>query len=93
MKASLKRFVRLLPSRDQTFRQRLIAILVTWGVPIMIWKVFRSGVLRDPTDLPFVLIVEFVGTAAGVTVYAILEHVIYRAWLMRDNKHSEESSK
>lgn len=80
----MKRFprwlVHLFPSRNRSFWQRFIGILLTWGVPIMIWEIIASGALHTPSQWPFFLVVELIGTVIGVTFYALIEHWIYR-WL------------
>ncbi|PSH05744.1 MAG: hypothetical protein CXZ00_00970 [Acidobacteria bacterium] len=72
--------MRLLPNRDQSIRQRFVGILVLWGIPIMIWELVQSGVIRDPAKLPFILGLEVIGTVIGAFFFALVEHVIYRSF-------------
>lgn len=79
-----KWLIHFFPSRDRTFWQRFIGILVTWGCPIMLWEVFQSGVLKTPSDWPFFLSLELSGTVIGALFYALIEHLVYRSLPKRD---------
>lgn len=78
--------VHLFPSRDLTFWQRFIGILVTWGCPIMIWEMLQSGVFRAPSEWPFFLSLELPATLIGVLFFAAIEHLIFRALAKQDSQ-------
>ncbi len=84
MKKFPKWLVHLFPSRDRTFLQRFVGILLTWGLPIMVWEIIQSGVLHAPSQWPFFLTMEVAGTVVGATFYALIEHLIYRSFPKRD---------
>jgi hypothetical protein len=84
MRTFPKWLLHLLPSRERTFGQRFIGILVTWGIPILIWETLKSGVLRTPSQWSFFLTLELPATILGVLVYTVLEHVFYRSLPKRD---------
>jgi len=67
MKAFPSWLVYLFPRRDESFLQRSVGILFTCGLPIIIWEVIRSGVLRSPPQLPYFLVLELAATLVGVT--------------------------
>jgi hypothetical protein len=71
-------FTRLLPRRNQSFRERFVGALVLWGCPMIIWETLSSGVLHEPAALPFFLLLEIPGTLIGVLGFAVLEHLFYR---------------
>ena len=71
-------FTRLLPRKNQSFRQRFMGALVLWGFPMIILETLGSGVLREPAALPFFLILEIPGTLIGVLALAVLEHLFFR---------------
>lgn len=66
------------PSRDRTLWQRFVGILVTWGCPILLWEIFRSGVFREPSEWGFFLSLELPATLVGAFAFAVIEHLIYR---------------
>jgi hypothetical protein len=84
MKKFPKWLVHLFPSRDRTFWQRFVGILLTWGLPIMVWEIIQSGVLRAPSQWPFFLTLEVTGTVIGATFYALVEHLFYRSFPKSD---------
>jgi hypothetical protein len=84
MKKFPKWLVHLFPSRDRTFWQRFVGILLTWGLPIMVWEIIRSGVLRAPSQWPFFLTLEVAGIVVGATFYALVEHLFYRSFPKSD---------
>jgi len=91
MKAFPKWLVHLFPRRDQSFRQSFIGILFTWGLPIIIWEVIQSGVLRAPAQLPYFLVLELAATLIGVTFYALIEHVCF-VWLRKPEDGQPKNS-
>jgi hypothetical protein len=80
MRGSPKWLLHLLPSRDRTLWQRFIGILVTWGCPIVVWEILRSGVFRAPSEWGFFLSLELPATIIGALCFAVIEHLVYR-WL------------
>lgn len=79
-----KWIVHLLPSRERTLWQRFVGVLLTWGLPIVVWEIIQSGVLHAPSQWPFVLTMEVVGTAIGAIFYALIEHLVYRSFPKSD---------
>ena len=73
-----KWLLRLLPRRGQSFSQRYVGILVTWGVPIVILEAFQSGAFRSPSALPFFLLLEIPATLVGALIVAALEHALFQ---------------
>lgn len=92
MKAFPKWLVHFLPGRDQSLEQRFIGILVTWGLPIVIWEIAASGVLREPLQLPYFLVLELAGTLVGVTFFAVVEHLGFATLGKRGNQQPKNSA-
>jgi len=77
MKAFPKWLVHLLPRRDQSFTQRFVGILFTWGLPLIVLETVTSGVLRSPAQLPFFMALELPATLGGVVFFAAIEHLYF----------------
>jgi len=78
----------LLPRRNQSFAGRFVAVLATWGLPMIVWEVISSGVYRSPTAWPVFLLLEVPSTLLGVLVFAALEHAYFHSSPKRSDNQS-----
>jgi hypothetical protein len=77
-------FAYFIPRRDQSFGKRYVRILFTWGVAIIVWETISSGVLKDPSLLPYFLALEVAFIITGAVFFAAVEHAFFAATRKRD---------
>ena len=75
----MSRFVNwLMHRRGCTFRQRFVRILIITGPPLIVLEVLGSGVMREPSLLPWFILLAIPGTLLFVLLETGFEHLISR---------------
>ena len=74
-----KRFVNwLMHRRGCTFQQRFVRILIVTGPLLIFLEVLGSGVLKEPSILPWFVVLTIPGTLLFVLIETAIEHGISR---------------
>ena len=68
----------LMHRRGCTFWQRFLRLLIVTGPLLIVLEVFGSGVTKEPSVLPWFLLLTIPGTLLFVLVEATFEHLISR---------------
>ena len=68
----------LMHRRGCTFRQRYVRILIITGPPLIVLEVFASGVMKEPSLLPWFILFAIPGTLLFVLFETGFEHLISR---------------
>jgi len=68
----------LMHRRGCTFRQRYVRILIVTGPPLIVLEVLGSGVMKEPSLLPWFILFALPGTLLFVLFETGFEHLISR---------------
>jgi hypothetical protein len=69
---------KLMHRRGCTFRQRFVRLLIVTGPLLVLLEVLGSGVLREPSLLPWFLVFTIPGTLLFVLIETAFEHQVSR---------------
>jgi|GEM_PF-4536206 len=70
---------RLMHRRGCTFGQRFVRLLIVTGPLLVALEVLSSGVLKEPSVLPWFLVLTIPGTLLFVLIETAFEHLLSRA--------------
>jgi len=74
------------PFSPCSFRRRLFAALVTWGIPLFLAEFFYLRLYRYPSEFPIALALQVPSIVVGALGIALLEHLIYFARSMEHDR-------